>query len=110
MLLSHPYRFISLKTVKTGGASVEIYFERYCVDPALYRGEQHNGAAIVSSWGVIGERGSADETWYNHMPASRVRELVGEDVWSGYFKFCVVRKPVRQGGFAVLVSAARPGA
>ena len=93
MLLSHQRRFIYLKTVKTGGTSVEIYFEPYCVDPELYRGEQHNRPAIVSDWGLAGERGSADGTWYNHMPASRVRELVGEEVWNGYFKFCVVRNP-----------------
>ena len=92
MLISHLSRFIYLKTIKTAGTSVEIYFEPYCVDPKLGAGGDIR-AAQVSEWGIVGSRGFEDATWYNHMPAARVRELVGEEVWSGYFKFCVVRNP-----------------
>lgn len=32
--------------------------------------------------------------WYfEHMAASRVRQLVGEEVWGGYHKFCFERNP-----------------
>ena len=31
--------------------------------------------------------------YYNHMPASEILELVGPDVWHGYFKFCFERHP-----------------
>jgi len=31
MLVSHRYRFIYTKTIKTGGTSVESYFEPYCM-------------------------------------------------------------------------------
>jgi len=93
MLISHPSRFIYLKTRKTGGTSVEIYFERYCVDPTPCVQEIHNRAAAVSEWGIVGSRGSVDETWFNHMPASRIRELIGNEIWGTYYKFCVVRNP-----------------
>jgi hypothetical protein len=93
MLISHSKRFIYLKTRKTGGTSVEIYFERYCLDPGTPYEERHHRAAAVSEWGVIGSRGHTDETWFNHMHASRVRELLGERIWGEYFKFCVVRNP-----------------
>lgn len=31
--------------------------------------------------------------FYEHMPASRVRALVGEEVWNSYHKFCFERNP-----------------
>lgn len=93
MLISHICRFIYLKTKKTAGTSVEIYFEPYCIDPKLYTGERHIRDQIVSSWGVVGSRGSADGLWFNHMSGERVRELSGAEVWNSYRKFCVVRNP-----------------
>ena len=31
--------------------------------------------------------------YYEHMPATRVRQLVGEDIWNSYHKFCFERNP-----------------
>jgi hypothetical protein len=95
MLISHSHRFIYLKTIKTAGTSIEIYFERYCVDPSIYPGERHETGTLVSPGGVIGCRGVdvAGETWYNHMPGCRVRELVGSALWDGYYRFCAIRNP-----------------
>jgi hypothetical protein len=95
MLISHSHRFIYLKTIKTASTSIEIYFERYCADPAAYPGARHGTEAIVSSSGVIGCRkaDTAGETWYNHMPASRVRELIGDNLWGTYSKICAIRNP-----------------
>jgi hypothetical protein len=96
MLISHAHRFIYLKTLKTGGTSVEIYFEPYCVDPDREFVERHHRESEVSKWGIIGARGQPPNSarlWYNHMPASRVLELIGPELWSQYYKFCVVRDP-----------------
>jgi hypothetical protein len=95
MLLSHLKRFIYLKTVKTAGTTIEVYFERYCVPPGSYEGERHVTAAAITPSGIIGSRGpdQRHRVWHNHMPAKRVRELVGEDIWTSYFKFCAVRNP-----------------
>jgi hypothetical protein len=93
MLISHICRFIYLKTRKTAGTSVEIYFEPYCVDPKNRPGDIHNRAAVVSNWGVVGSRGSANSSWYNHMSAAEIRRLTGPEIWESYYKFCVVRNP-----------------
>jgi hypothetical protein len=95
MLISHLHRFIYLKTIKTGGTSVEIYFERYCVDPSRKFQENHSCDQQVSEWGIVGcrQRSVEDQIWYNHLPASGVRELIGDQIWNDYYKFCVVRNP-----------------
>lgn len=31
--------------------------------------------------------------WWNHMPASQIKSLIGDDIWNQYFKFCVIRNP-----------------
>jgi hypothetical protein len=96
MLISHLHRFIYMKTFKTAGTSVELYFERYCADPDREFEERHEREAEVSRWGIIGARGQEfvpGRTWYNHMPAGRVRDLIGGELWSQYYKLCVVRHP-----------------
>ena len=96
MLISHLHRFIYMKTFKTAGTSVELYFERWCTDPAGEYHARHERDAEVTRWGIIGARGQQffpGRTWYNHMPASRVRELIGPEFWNQYYKFCVVRHP-----------------
>ncbi len=94
MLVSHVKKFIYTKTVKTAGTSVEVYFEPYCVapdatDPPHYREEQ------ISEFGIVGYRGGdvRGRRWFNHMPAKAIKNQVGEQIWSDYFKFCVIRNP-----------------
>ena len=95
MLLSHTYRFIYTKTLKTAGTSVEIYFEDACIPPgsAIVRG--HRIEQTVTPAGVIGYRGPdpSGRTWYNHMSAGEIRKLAGYETWNDYRKFCVVRNP-----------------
>ncbi len=96
MLISHVHRFIYMKTFKTAGTSVEIYFERYCTNPNREFQGRDRRETEVSKWGIIGARRSGSlsgETWYNHMPADRVLALIGPELWNSYFKFCVVRHP-----------------
>ena len=94
MLLSHRKQFIFTKTVKTAGTSVESYFEQFCMRDSEWQ-ESHERDQYVSEAGIIGYRGAdgSGSTWYNHMPAKRIRALVGHDIWHRYFKFTVVRNP-----------------
>lgn len=92
MLVSHLCKFIYIKTFKTAGTSVEMYFEPFCVEPGALR-IQENKSAQVSAWGIVGSRGSADDPWYNHMPAAEVRARIGTEIWNSYHKFCVIRNP-----------------
>ena len=94
MLVSHRKRFIFTKTLKTAGTSVESYFEPYCMPEGTWE-QSHEREEHVSEAGVIGYRGSsaAQPQWYNHMPAVRIRELVGTEVWNDYYKFTTIRNP-----------------
>ena len=94
MLISHVRKFIYLKTYKTAGTSVEIYFEPWCLEPGTEMAPRHFREAAISQWGIVGARGFLNETWYHHMPSEEVRALVGKELWSEYFKFCVIRNPV----------------
>lgn len=95
MLISHRHKFIYTKTIKTGGTSVESFFERFCMannEWTMYRERDE----YVSASGIIGYRGANPPQncmWWNHMPAALIRQRIGEEIWSSYFKFCVVRNP-----------------
>ena len=112
MILSHRHRFIFLKTTKTGGTSVEIALSRFCgpediitpiapEDEALrssldYPGAQNHEYPVLGyslrDWlNVLATR--KRKRFVNHIPAWRVRRLVGEEVWGRYYKFCFERNP-----------------
>jgi hypothetical protein len=95
MLVSHLHRFIYIKTRKTGGTSVEIYFEPFCCDPNKPWTEQHQRDEEQTEFGIIGSRGFPTEgrTWFNHLPAAGIRAMLGPQIFDSYLKFCVVRDP-----------------
>ncbi|MFC6602832.1 sulfotransferase family 2 domain-containing protein [Ectobacillus funiculus] len=31
--------------------------------------------------------------FYNHIPATKIKELIGENIWNSYYKFCFERNP-----------------
>lgn len=94
MLISHKKKFIYTKTHKTAGTSVESYFERYCMKEYDWELTGFR-EMMVSNEGIIGYRGHnpIGKLWYNHMPASEIRDKIGSTIWDDYFKFCVVRNP-----------------
>src|SRR5262245_35130819 len=95
MLVSHLKRFIYLKTKKTAGTSIEIYFEPYCVEAVAYAGARHATAAAISDSGTVGARGPDERhpIWHKHMQTTRTRELLRAQHWRSYFKFCAIRNP-----------------
>ena len=101
MLVSHQHRFIYTKTVKTGSSSVESYFEKYCVPPGTWTRERWRDE-YETEYGIIGMRGKrrTSERYWHHMSAARIREQIGNHIWSHYLKFCVIRNP-----FDKLISA-----
>ena len=85
-----------MKTIKTGGTSVEIFFEEFCVtSPINYIEGAEWTRSIVSSAGIVGARGSfaAGSLYYNHKPAAELKQELGNDIWDSYFKFSIVRNP-----------------
>lgn len=112
MIVSHKYKFIFIKTHKTAGSSMEMALGPLCgaddVIPSmetnldsgvprnyheptwigrtyassrLFRKLIHRHSPLLGNW------------YYEHMAATRVRELIGEDVWNSYYKFCFERNP-----------------
>lgn len=94
MLISHRKNFIYTKTLKTGGTSVESYFEKYCMPEGEWE-FSHAREQYVSRAGIIGYRGGSpgQSEWLNHMSAQQIKQKIGNEVWDSYFKFCVVRNP-----------------
>lgn len=95
MLISHRHRFIYTKTAKTAGTSVEAYFERFCMPEGEWT-PSHGRNEYESPSGIIGYRGPdlhRQTKWRNHMSAIDIKQQIGDDTWSSYFKFCTVRNP-----------------
>lgn len=95
MLLSHRYKFIYLKTMKSAGTSVEALLEHYCLPPGTKCGT-HSRKMTISEYGIAGSRfhgHGCNDQYYNHMRADEVRRNVGDSIWNDYFKFCNVRNP-----------------
>jgi hypothetical protein len=112
MIVSHEHRFIFLKTKKTAGSSIEYALADFCGDrdiitPASPDEEpERPGRRAQNYWlpwsqrsliGVLRAPFSKSPErhigFYNHMPAAKARRLLGERVWSSYFKFAFERNP-----------------
>lgn len=112
MIISHKYKFIFIKTSKTAGTSVEIGLSRFCdpsdvITPVAREDEQirkrlgypgpQNTVIPYSKYGVKDwfyklVQGKP-KRFYNHMPAHKIKPVVGRQIWNDYFKFCVERNP-----------------
>ncbi len=84
MIVSHRHRFVFVKTRKTAGTSLEVFLSGVCgeddiVTPILPHVEPH--------------RARNHDGFYNHIPARDIRDRIGQNVWDGYFTFCVERNP-----------------
>ena len=97
MLVSHRKKFIYMKTAKTAGTSVEIYFEPYCMRENEWKFAQQRDE-YVSEAGIVGSRigikqGRLQRMWHEHMPAAQIKKQLGDELWNTYFKFCTIRNP-----------------
>lgn len=112
MIVSHQHRFIFVKTHKTAGSSLEVALGRECGDEDIVSHMEDNIASgIPRNYGPTSRLGPIYKRfkplrkvlgrhspllgafYYEHMPAWRIRELVGERCWQDYFTFCFERNP-----------------
>ena len=114
MILSHKYKFIFIKTLKTAGTSIETYLSQVCgeddvVTPIYPHVKPHLARNFAGYFNPIPEivrnRGHwsnlqhtfcdlyAKKKFYNHIPAHLIRSRVPARIWNTYFKFCIERNP-----------------
>ncbi|MEM1403105.1 MAG: sulfotransferase family 2 domain-containing protein [Pseudomonadota bacterium] len=112
MIISHKHRFIFVKTHKTAGSSLEVALAKECgADDVVSHMEDNIASGVPRNYGptsfvgdpynrikllrkVISRHSSLlGDFYYEHMPAWRIRDLVGPDIWSDYFTFCFERNP-----------------
>ena len=117
VIVNHKYKFIFLKTSKTGGFSIEAFLRQFCEPGDIVTSLSDAEERELQSMGLCGPMGHTEIRGkvplaerekirlgdkkatvrycvVSHSPASRVMEYVGKSVWNSYFKFCIVRHPV----------------
>ncbi|MGD9868743.1 MAG: sulfotransferase family 2 domain-containing protein, partial [Hyphomicrobiales bacterium] len=115
MIVSHRHRFIYIKTYKTASTSIEAALSAVCgpddvITPASEELMKTRAGREARNYRLdhpmvprrpllrrlLGRPERAYHPsvgYYEHMPAWRVRNYVGEEIWSSYYKFSFERNP-----------------
>ena len=115
MIITHEHKFIFLKTKKTAGTAIEAALSELCgprdvITPYREESEEDRKGLPPQNYRIDHplkpkrpllrrllmrpERYYHPSVgYYEHMPACRVRDYVGEEVWRSYFKFAFDRNP-----------------
>lgn len=92
-LISFKYRFIFVKTTKTAGTSIETDLSQRLEDEAIV-------TPIIPAEDGHVARNYLDEAgeplFFNHMPASLIRDRLGEQTFGQMTRICVEREPVEK--------------
>lgn len=117
MIISHKHKFIFIKPQKTAGTSVELLLSRICgpddiitplgFDPDPNVREKHNAklpqnyyrSKPLKHWQLnelfwfVTKGRKPNLNYWEHLPADKIKEYVGEKIWNSYLKISIVRNP-----------------
>ena len=117
MIISHEHRFIFIKTQKTAGTSIEVMLSDLVEEGAVVtpvnppvaghraRNFARTGRSVIDvpasvrgglrrvRRAVTNVPDRPQTAFYNHIPATRVLELVGSKMWDSYRTVTVERNP-----------------
>jgi len=113
VIISHHLRAVFVKTRKTAGTSVELAMRGLCGSQDIITPVTPTDERLAHSLGVgppqnhvvplMEMRLSHVARWvrrrrrpyrfWNHMPATRARDILGSDLWDSYFTFTIERDP-----------------
>jgi len=91
MLVSHSAQFIFLKTLKTGGTSVELALQKLFLPQSVMRKQLY----FEDETGIVGARGEqpSQENYWHHMTALEVYRKLGYRTFNRYRRISIVRNP-----------------
>ena len=87
MIISHKYKFIYIRSQKTASTSIDVFLSAYCDDKDVVTSMPED----TPDWHKEGNFGYLNN---NHVPAYAVKEFIGEEIWSEYYKFTSIRNPL----------------
>lgn len=97
MIISHEHRFIFMKTLKTAGTSVEIELSRVCGPHDVITPLPEDDERLRAERGGRGPQHHTSpplrEKVHEHIRASKVRPIIGREIWDAYAKIAIERNP-----------------
>jgi hypothetical protein len=112
VIISHKYRFIFIKSVKTAGTSIEVFLSQICGPddvitrikpphdlhvPRNFRGN-FNPIPELLECGVahplrLLNHALLGKRYFSHLTARQARARTPRRIWNSYHRFCVERNP-----------------